>query len=294
MELQQIKYFLALAQELHFWNTAEKIFITQSALSRQIKALEDELGLKLFERTKRSVKLTAAGAFLRDKWELMLDEIDLIHRQAKKLQDGESGSIRIGYAGSIAYGFLPDLIASISAHFPELKVDLVEPIDISTEKQLLNYQMDLAFRREPAGNPALQSVCLYSENISLVVPENHHLNEENFGSILDVKDEKFILSGLHHQTYYVASLRQMFNECGMEPNVHIESDFGGMILSLVSKGLGISILPHSYAINNLQGVRFIRLPTLVSLYVTWRKDDPSAVLKNILRQVEQISFNYKQ
>ncbi|HSJ67762.1 MAG TPA: LysR family transcriptional regulator [Anditalea sp.] len=293
MELQQIKYFLALAQELHFWNTAEKIFITQSALSRQIKALEEELEVKLFERTKRSVKLTAAGLFLRDQWTPLLDEIDRMHRQAKKLHEGESGSIKIGYAGSIAYGFLPDLIASISKHLPELKVDLVEPIDISVENQLLNYQMDLAFRREPANNPSLQSICLYSENISLVVPATHHLTEDNFTSILDVKDEKFILSGLHNQTFYVASLRQMFNDFDMEPNVHIESDYGGMILSLVSKGLGISILPYSYSINISPGIRFIKLPPIISLYVTWRRDDTSSVLKNILAQVEEISLKYR-
>jgi len=293
MELQQIKYFLALAQELHFWNTAEKIFITQSALSRQIKALEEELGLRLFERTKRSVKLTAAGSFLREKWTPLLDDIDRIHRQAKKLHDGESGSIKIGYAGSIAYGFLPDLIASISKHLPDLKMDLTEPIDTSFETQLLNYQMDLALRREPAGNPALQSISLYSEHIALVVPENHHLTEDNFKSILDVKDEKFILSGLHNQTYYVAVLRQMFSDYGMEPNVHIESDFGGMISSLVSKGLGISVLPYSYSINPSFGVRFIKLPPTVSLYVIWRRDDSSPVLRNILAQVEEISLRYK-
>ena len=104
MELQQIKYFLTLAQELHFWNTAEKMFITQSALSRQIKALEDELGVKLFERNKRNVKLTEAGVFLRDQWFPMLDKINSIHRQAKKIHEGAAGSIKIGYPGSIAYG----------------------------------------------------------------------------------------------------------------------------------------------------------------------------------------------
>ncbi|MBW3544811.1 MAG: LysR family transcriptional regulator, partial [Bacteroidetes bacterium] len=114
MELQQIKYFLALAQELHFWHTAEKMFITQSALSRQIKALEDELGVKLFERSKRNVKLTEAGAFLRDQWLPMLDEINRIHRQARKIHEGAFGSIIIGYPGSVAYGFLPELIASIA------------------------------------------------------------------------------------------------------------------------------------------------------------------------------------
>jgi DNA-binding transcriptional LysR family regulator len=292
MELQQIKYFLVLAQELHFWNTAERMFITQSALSRQIKALEDELGIQLFERSKRSVKLTETGAFLRDQWTPLLDEINRIHLQARKIHEGASGSIRIGYPGSIAYGFMPEFIASISHTMPELKVDLVEPTDISFEHLLLNYQMDLAFRRDPAANPALQSICLYSEPFALVVPANHHLNEQNFEGLDDLKDEKFILSNLAQITFYTASLRQVFEDHNFNPNVYIETDFGGMILGLVSKGLGVSILPFSYSFSALPNVRFITLPYTVNLYVTWRRDDKSPILRNILQQVHDTALKF--
>jgi DNA-binding transcriptional LysR family regulator len=292
MELQQIKYFLALAQELHFWNTAERMFITQSALSRQIKALENELGIQLFERSKRSVKLTEAGAFLRDQWTPLLDEINRIHLQARKIHEGASGSIRIGYPGSIAYGFMPEFITSISHALPELKVELVEPTDISFEHMLLNYQMDMAFRRDPAENPALQSICLYSEPFALVVPANHHLNEQNFKELHDLKDEKFILSNLAQTTFYTASLRQVFEDHNFSPNVYIETDFGGMILGLVSKGLGVSILPYSYSYSALPNVRFIALPYTVNLYVTWRKDDKSPILRNTLQQVQDTALKF--
>jgi DNA-binding transcriptional LysR family regulator len=293
MELQQIRYFLTLAQELHFWHTAEKMFITQSALSRQIQALEEELGVQLFERSKRSVKLTEAGIFLRDQWRPMLDEINRIHRQARKIHEGAYGSLSIGYPGSIAYGFLPELIASIARTLPDLKVELVEPTDISFEDLLLNYRMDLGFRRDPAENPALKSICLYSEHLALVVPRNHPLTEQNFTGLSDLKDEKFILSGLHHKTFYVSTLRQMFNDYAFDPNVRIESDFGGMILSLVARGLGISILPGSYSFSTLPDVRFINLPRTVSLYVTWRKDDTRPVLRNVLTQVHQTAEKFK-
>ncbi|RYZ15460.1 MAG: LysR family transcriptional regulator, partial [Chitinophagaceae bacterium] len=92
MDLQQIRYFLTLAQELHFWGAAEKLFITQSALSRQIKALEGQLGVQLFERNKRNVALTAAGAFLQEQWSRMTEEIDRIHRQARSLHEGTFGT----------------------------------------------------------------------------------------------------------------------------------------------------------------------------------------------------------
>lgn len=292
MELQQIRYFLTLAEELHFWNSAEKLFITQSALSRQIKALEDELGVQLFERNKRSVKLTKAGAFLREQWLRMMEEIDRIHRQAKNIHEGTYGMISLAYPGSIAYGFLPALISAIANALPEVKLELVEPTDISVEQLLLNYQLDIALRRDPAENPALQSAILYFEHFSLIVPESYPLTQENFSSLTQAKDQKFILSGLHHNTYYVSSLREIFHAYNFEPNVHIESDFGGMVLSLVAKGLGVSIMPSSYAISAPPGVRFINLPQKTTLYAAWRKDDNNPVLRNVLSIVHSIAKEF--
>lgn len=286
MDLEQIRYFLTLSQELHFWNAAEKLFITQSALSRQIQSLEDEMGVKLFERSKRNVQLTKAGTFLQEQWIRMSDEIDSVHRQAKSIHEGTYGTVSIAYPGSIAYGFLPAFISAIANELPEVKLELLEPTDISIEQMLLNYQLDLALRRDPAENPALQSIALYAEHFSLIVPASHPLTQKNFKSLVQVKDEKFILSGLHHQTYYVSTLRDLFRTYGFEPNVHIESDFGAMILGLVAKGLGVSIMPSSYAISAPSGVRFINLPQKTKLYAAWRKDDSNSVLKNVLTIVK--------
>jgi DNA-binding transcriptional LysR family regulator len=292
VELQQIKYFLVLAEELHFWNSAEKLFLTQSALSRQIKALENELGVQLFERSKRTVKLTQTGAFLKEQWLRMMEEIDRMHRQAKNIHEGTVGLVSIAYPGSIAYGFLPALISAIANSLPEVKLELVEPTDVSVEQMLLNHQLDLALRRDPAENPALKSANLYSEHFSLIVPENHPLHQQNFKSLADMKSEKFILSGLNNKTYYVASLRQLFREYNFEPNVHIESDFGAMVLSLVARGLGVSIMPSSYASSAPAGVRFISLPQKTNLYAAWRKDDNNPVLKNVLAIVRSIATEF--
>lgn len=292
MDIEQIRYFLALAKELHFWNAAEKLFITQSALSRQIKALEEELELQLFERNKRNVKLTNAGTFLQEQWLRLNDEIDRVHRQAKSIHDGVYGRVIIAFPGSIAYGFLPAFITTIANELAEVKLELVEPTDVSIEQLLLNHQLDLALRRDPAENPALKSIILYAEYFSLIVPESHPLRQGNFDNLRQVKDERFILSGLHHQTYYVSSLRRLFQSYGFEPNVHIESDFGGMILSLVAKGLGVSIMPSSYASSAPSGVRFIDLPQKTNLYAAWRKDDNNPVLKNVIFILQAVAKNF--
>ncbi len=101
MNLQQIKYFLELADELHFWKTSKKTFITQSALSRQIKNLENEPGIQLFERNKRNVKLTTAGEFLKSKFTEMPADFESITKHAKQIAAGEIGTIRIGHPASI-------------------------------------------------------------------------------------------------------------------------------------------------------------------------------------------------
>jgi DNA-binding transcriptional LysR family regulator len=292
MELQQIRYFLTLAQELHFWNTAEKLFITQSALSRQIKALEEELGVQLFERTKRTVKLTEAGIFLRDQWQRLTEDIDRINRQAKQLHEGTKGTLRIGYPGSISFGFLPVYIARLAKVLPEVRIELVEPTDISFEQLLLSYQIDLAFRRDPAENPALQSTCLYAEHFSLVLPADHPITPSNFKGLQEVAQEKFVLSGLHHQTFYISTLRQLFSEYNFTPDVYIESDYGTIILGLVAHGVGISVMPGSYAFGAPPDVKFIPLPHTTNLYVTWRKDDTSSVLRNVLQEVQQTAASF--
>jgi DNA-binding transcriptional LysR family regulator len=292
MDLQQIKYFLALCKDLHFSNTSEKMFITQSALSRQIKALEEELGIILFERDKRNVKLTVAGQFLREQWQRLLQEINNIHKQAIQIHEGKYGSISIGYPGSIAYSFLPQLLTRLNQNFPELKIELIEPTDITFEQFLLNYQMDLGFRREPASNPALESLTLYSENFALVVPAGHYLNEDNFTGLGELTNEKFILSGLHHKTFYVASLHEIFKAYNFSPNVCIESDYGATILSLVAKGLGVSVLPGSFSFSAQPGIRFLPLPHKASLYVTWRKEDTNPTLKNVMQVIHQISADF--
>ena len=292
MDIQQIRYFLILAKELHFWRTSEKVYITQSSLSRRIKALEDELGVELFERNKRNVKLTEAGRFLKDKWEVLIDEIDRSNMHAKKIDEGATGYINICYPGSISFSFLPAVLERISNTLPQLKMDLMEPTDQNHGNLLLNYKIDLAFSREAVKNPAIIAKQLYAENICLVVPESHRLNDKNFKNIQQLKDEKFIISGIHYTTFYSSLLRSLFQEAEIEPHVSIESDFGSMILGLVAKNIGISILPKSFKMAGMPGIRFIDMEQEIDLFINYRKDDKSPVLKNVLSIVESLSEGF--
>ena len=282
MTIQQIKYFLTLSNELHFWKTSEKMFISQSSLSRQIQSLENEMGIQLFERDKRNVKLTDAGKFLQEKWTTTIKELDQVHRQAKKIDEGTAGFVSISYPGSIAFKFLPNFLEILNSNLPELKLELIEPTDKTHEKLLLNYDTDIAFSRDSIKNIKINSQKINSEPICLVVPENHWLNNKSLDNLKELKDEKFIISGLHQTTFFASLLRSFFDTYGFEPKTVIESDFGGMILNLVSIGLGISILPISYKYANIKNVRFIELQEEIDLFVNWRKNDPNKTINKII------------
>jgi len=282
MRIEQIKYFLALANELHFWKTSEKVFISQSSLSRQIQSLEDELGVQLFERDKRNVKLTDAGKYLQEHWRMAINGLDQIHRQAKKIDEGTAGIVSISYPGSIAFSYLPDFLEILKTNLPALKLELSEPKDGNHEKLLLDYQTDIAFSRDSIKNASIDSLKLYSEPICLVVPHNHWLNKRSFNNLNELEDENFIISGLHQTTSFASLLRNLFNKYGFEPKTTIESDFGGMIINLVSKRLGISILPQSFKYSEAKNVRFIDLEEKIDLFVNWRKNEPNKTIKKVI------------
>ncbi|WP_458629154.1 LysR family transcriptional regulator [Winogradskyella sp. PC D3.3] len=292
MTIQQIKYFLELANALHFWKTAEKVSISQSTLSRQIQSLEDELGFQLFERDKRNVKLTAAGKFLQDNWTTSINELDRIYKQAQKIDIGTLGTISIAYPGSISFGFLPRLMTILTTEMPDLKIELTEPNDVNHESLLLNYHIDIALSRDEILNPTIVSKRLYSESVCLVVPINHWVTEENFTDLTMVQNENFIISPLENKTYFSSLLRGIFNTSGFNPKTTIESDFGNVILNLVAKDLGISILPYSFKFANYKNVRFIELAEKVDLYMNWRRNDPNKIVKRIVNYSEVLGETY--
>jgi DNA-binding transcriptional LysR family regulator len=285
MDLQQIKYFLALADELHFWKTAEKVHITQSALSRQIQALESDLGIQLFERNKRNVKLTPAGEFLKEKWTRELTEINYIHQFARQIQLGENGTIRIAHPDSISGSLIPDIVSRISQTFPKLQIELVQVLYENQQEFLNNYKLDLVITRDKNEAKGIRFEKIYTDNLALVVPDDHSFQTAEELSKENLADQKFILPVKDEGSSYNSLIQQMFESLDIEPEVYLHSEFGSTIIALVRKGLGIAILPDSYMNHEIPGVRFIRLPFKTDLYLSWRVDDNNPVLANILKLI---------
>lgn len=285
MDLQRIRYFLALAQELHYWNTAGKMNITQSALSRQIQALESELGIRLFERNKRNVKLTPAGKFLKDKWAVELNELEFIHQFAKQIHLGESGTITIAHPDSVSASLIPDILSRISVAFPKLQIELVQVLYENQLEFLKNYKIDLAITRDINSAIGIKSVKIYSDYLALVVPEDHPYSKIEDLSKASLEQQKFILPTRDEGSSYSEIIQKMFRSYDVVPDVYLHSEFGSTIIALVRKGLGVAILPDSYLHHQSPGLKFIRLPFKTDLFINWRADDHHPVLSNVLQLI---------
>ncbi len=285
MDLQQIKYFLALAHELHFWKTAAKISITQSALSRQIQSLEAELGVQLFERNKRNVKLSPAGQFLREKWEVKLNELEFFHQHARQIQLGESGTIIIAHPDSISASIMPDMLSRISAALPKLKIELVQVKYEDQQEFLRNYKVDLLITRDINTSDDFRSEKIHTDHLAIVVPENHPFRDAKNITSEALNEQKFILPVKDEGSSYSDIIHQFFRSFNVVPDAYLHSEFGSAIIALVRKGLGIAVLPDSYRFHESTGIRFITMPFKTELFLNWRVDDQHPVLANVLKLI---------
>jgi LysR family transcriptional activator of glutamate synthase operon len=283
MNIQQIKYFLALAQELHFWKTAGRMHITQSALSRQIQALERELGVQLFERDKRNVKLTSAGQFLREKWEVQINELEFFHEHARQIQLGESGTIIIAHPDSISASIMPDMLSRIASAYPKLKIELVQVRYEDQQEFLRNYKIDLVITRDINNADDISSEKISTDTLSLVVPENHPFYKSEDLTKKTLSSQKFILPIKDEGSSYSDLIQQLFRTYDVVPDAYLRSEFGSAIIALVKKDLGIAILPNSYMYHEIPGIRFITLPFQTDLFLNWRVNDHHPVLNNVLK-----------
>jgi DNA-binding transcriptional LysR family regulator len=282
MDIQQIKYFLALAKELHFWNTASKMNITQSALSRHIQALESELEVQLFYRDKRNVALTPSGVFLQQQWSEQLCLIESFHHAAKQIHLGESGSIKIAHPDSISSCFIPQFLKRIIKAYANLKIELIQlPYQIQ-EDYLKDYKVDIVLSRDTCDSLLIQQRILDKQSLTFVVAKDHHFKSLKDITKESLAQEKLILTTSLASSSYTLLIDKVLKSYNVAQAPYIQCEFGSAIVALVRSGLGISILPESYQLNQYEGVRFITIPYETDLYIQWRKDDPNPILKNIL------------
>jgi DNA-binding transcriptional LysR family regulator len=289
MELRQLRYFLMLAQELHFKRAADKLFIVQPALTKQIQDLELELGIRLFDRNKRNVKLSVAGEFFRNEITKVFETLEKAKNEVKHVESGQIGEVKIGYVGSCIHTFLPNLLAQLHEKFPEIHTYLSEMTSASQFLAVQKGELDIAFLRNPPPNKRFAQRLVFQENFALVLPQNHWLNDENFESMAQVSNEKFILPTKSDGQIYHQVQWSICEDAGFSPQIAHETVHGYTTLKLVESGLGISLIPFSFSTVTNAAIKFIALENIsqkAEITALWNPQNPNPSLSRFLETID--------
>lgn len=289
MELTQLRYFLMVADTLHFRRAAEKLNMTQAPLSSAIKKLEEELETKLFERTSRSVKLTSEGEFFRKEAESILDRAEQAKRKLKKMQENSASHISIGYNEPSLNTFLPSFLARCRK---ETKVFFPQMRELETSQQIFllrSGELDIGFMR-PYGFDltGLKSTLVFREKYVLVMPEDHVLAKKEKITKKDLSNENIILFAREvNPAIYDCLTEALTQEPFPPPVFRQDARNKSSMLALVEAGFGAALLPESTLKEEhdpflLKKDLSFPLPS-VDILAVWDENNSSGLLPKLLK-----------
>jgi LysR family transcriptional regulator, hydrogen peroxide-inducible genes activator len=283
LTLTELKYVVALAQERHFGRAAQKCFVTQPTLSLALAKLEDELGVKLFERNKSEVLVTARGQAIVEQARRVLDEVGKIQHLARGGQDQLSGALRLGVIPTIGPYLLPDLIPILRKRAPGMPLILEENLTGNLAPMLREGELDVVIVALPFALPGVQNHVVYEEPFSIVVPEGHRWEERKGVKPAELAGENLLVLNSGH-----CFRDQVLEACPGQSNTALPEGRAGSSLetirNMVASGLGVSVLPASaltprYASKLLRVVPFSAPVPSRKVALAWRAsfDRPMAV-----------------
>jgi DNA-binding transcriptional LysR family regulator len=255
MELRHIRSFLSIAETLHFGRTAELIHISQPALSLQIRALEAEVGVRLFERNRRKTMLTAAGAAFRDDAAAALSQLEQAIRRARLAANGKLGLLRIGFISTAGSKIVPGIVRQFRELNPEVEFSLRQYLTAEQVQMLETGLLDVGFLRLPiGGHSALDVVTVHREPFVLVVPSSHKLAKRKRLRLREVSGETFVMFERAYTPGLYDLILGMLRDAGIVPNVSQAAADLSTVISLVDADMGIAIASLSAVKNSAASV----------------------------------------
>jgi len=297
VELRHYAYFMAVADELHFRKAAEKLYISQPGLSRQIKQMETLLGAQLFVRDKKKVALTPAGHFLKQRTLALFKDLQETKRQLQLIGKGDTGEVRIGFLGSAMQNVIPELLLQLKDRYPKIKTSLGERSNMEQVDAVLNDGLDMGFVRLAKVPAALDMRTVYEDTFSLVLPESYPMLTREYKGKTRFAEDEIILFPPEYSPHYYDTILGICADAGFKPKVSHESVHAHTIFKLVENNLGIAIVPTALLAGFQMRVKFIELKDIAqraTLSVIWRRDNPNPVLKNCMDLLLGVSSAQKK
>ncbi len=288
LDLKYLQSFRVLAQELHFRKAAEKLYISQPGLSKQIQHLETQLGVSLLERDRRNVRLTPSGEYLKIRANYLSGYLDQTFSQIKVIEAGLEGEIRIGFVGSAMQEVIPNLIKKCTAQFPNIHFVFDEMSNKAQVSALQNNQIDLGFVRLQEVSTPIAIRPIQKEHFALVIPKNHPIQASNFKSLRQFDKEPFILFSSDYSSTYYNNIMSIFSDAGFDPKVSHKSIHANTIFRLVENGLGVAIVPISLTLDvekaiDIQVIQLHKIKQRAILSIAWRKDQHFPALEKVMQ-----------
>ncbi len=285
IELRQLRYFVAVAEELHFGRAALRLHMTQPPLSQAIQALEAQLGAALFARTRRSVALTAAGDALLPEARRLLLQVEAMPALARRAAAGESGTLSLAFVSIADYNLLPDALREFSAAYPAVQVSLQEATTDIQLDMLAEGTIDAGIVIAPLPDTTKREITylpLLSEPLVLALPEHSAHARHRKVSLKQVADQPLVIFPRRIGPRFQDLIFSCFHDAGIAPpRIAQEAIQMQTIVSLVSAGMGIALVPQSVSNLKRPGVEYRVLKEAspkVEFGLAWRRDNASPVL----------------
>ena len=293
MDTRVLQNFLVIAEQLHFREAAETIGTSQPALSQQIRALETSLGVQLFERTKRSVRLTAAGAIYRAEVEGILGRLDAANAHAREAELGQRGEVIVGASSLAVLSHVPRIISAFRTQYPNVTMQLKIMRSSDLFDALNAREIHVAFTRVPAGEAAIRSEPLWAHPYRLILPADHPAARHDVVELSELRNETLI-------TYRRVDIPESFDQIialchdlGFGPKRIEEVPGIEPAIGLIACGFGVTILPTPWE-------RTIGLPEVAfrpiarseawrfSISMCWHRDDRSALTATFMELAREL------
>jgi DNA-binding transcriptional LysR family regulator len=285
MELRHLRYFVAVAEELHFRRAAERLHMSQPPLSQQIRRLEEEIAATLLLRNQHGVELTAAGEAFLNRAREILAAVDDAALEARRVQRGEVGRLAVGFVGSAMYSVVPELLRAFRDEYGGVALRLHELGTSELLRQLESGRLDVAFVRPARPRRGLSIETVLREATVVALPDRHPLALKTPLKLADLAGEPLVFLTRSGSPGLRDSLALAIDRLGGEDGIVQEAAEMQTVIGLVAAGVGISLVPESVRSLVRAGVTYRPLADnapRVELAVAWRTDDPSPVLAAFL------------
>lgn len=290
MELRQLTYFIAVAEERHFGRAAKRLHIAQPPLSQQIRQFEEQLGVKLFDRTTRRVDLTAAGALMLERGRSILNDVEALQADVYQVGQGATGVLHVGFSGASTYSVMPRIVRAAGTAYPGLTLDLHgEMLTPAMERGLLEHTLDAAILRPPVSSPEIDFRIINREPLVVALPAHSPLASDRPLSMVELTEQRFVTYTPESVMYRMTA--DLCREAGFQHRVSQMAQETSTILSFVAAGGGVALMPASVRSVQLRGVRYRELEDSphAELAVAWRREDRSVLLSNFIQLVTELA-----